>query len=355
MRLRRRHAPDVAAQTPTTRPMFGNGLHLPVTPDMIPGILEGIREGDLPDHGTEFHVDWAGIRTRIPMLTWVPKRFAGTTNPKAPIDSDGYRSDADEYIALTLSLTSQTETYRVVELGSGHAPWAVMGIVCARRLGKIASGIAVEADARRASWAVQHAQDNGVSAELVAGTPDEIATRLNAPTACELLVVQAAIWTARQFVRFPVLDRDDMGGAANAEVQPEMDYRGAHPDHIEVPAITLRDVLTSQHPTDLLHVDLQGQEADVLIPEQELIAQRVRTMVVGTHNRLVEGLIQQAFLGTEWALLMEAPSTAFFDGVKPTLTGFTTHDGTQVWANSRFRDANPVIIRPRHRLPAPTD
>lgn len=351
MRLRRKHAPDAAARASSNRPMFGNGLHLPVTPEMIPGILESIRSVDVPDHGTEFHVDWVGIRTRIPMLTWVPGRFAGTTNPKAPVDSDGYRSDADEYVALTLSLTSQAETYRVVELGSGHAPWAVMGIVCARRLGKRATGIAVEADARRASWAMQHARDNGVTAELVTGTPAEMAARLHAPATCELLVVQAAIWTERQFVRFPVLDRDDMGGAASAEMDPDMDYRGAHPDHIDVPAITLRDVLTSQHPTDLLHVDLQAQEADVLIPEQELIAQQVRTMVVGTHNRLVEGLIQQAFLSTEWALLMESPSRAFFDGVKPTLTGFTTHDGTQVWANSRFRDADPVIIRPQHRNP----
>lgn len=325
--------------------MYGNGLHLPVLPEMIPGILEKVRAPQLPDAGTDFYVDWAGTKTRIPMLSWVPERFGGVTAANAPVQSDGYRSDADEYVALALSTTSQTETYRVVELGAGHAPWAVMGIVCARRLGKIASGIAVEADERRASWAMQHAADNGVTAELVTGSPQEIARRLAEPMDTELRVVRAAAWTERVVVRFPVLDEIDMGGAAEAEVDPAMDYRGAHPDHIDVPAITLRDLLADDVPTDLMHVDLQGQEALVLLPETELICQRVRYMVVGTHNRAVEGQLMEALLPAEWALLMEKPSTAFFDGVKPTLTGFTTHDGSQVWANSRFRDADPEILR----------
>ncbi len=44
---------------------------------------------------------------------------------------------------------------------------------------------------------------------------------------------------------------------------------------------------------------------------------------------------------------MESPCSSFFDGVKPSLTGFTTQDGNQLWANSRFRDADPIIIRSR--------
>lgn len=345
MRFRRRTDEHAEANSIDQRPMYGNGLHLAVTAEMIGPILEPLRAEQVPDHGTEFYVDWAGIRTRIPMLPWVPPRFAGTTDLKAPVQSDGYRSDADEYVALALSLTSNADTYRVVELGAGHAPWAVMGIACARRRGKHATGVAVEADRERASWAVQHAKDNDVTVELVTGSPDEIAARIATPGDIELLVVQAAVWTERAVVRFPVLDPGDMGGAASADLDPEMDYRGAHPKHVDVPAITLLDVLIPGQATDFMHVDLQGQEAEVLIPEAELVSQRVRYMEIGTHNRYVEGLLQEAFLRGEWALLMESPCTAVYDGVKPTLTGFTTHDGSQVWANSRFRDANPIILR----------
>ncbi len=351
MRLRRGHGTEESPPSPVqpVRPrMYGNGLHLPVVAAMVPQILESVRAPELPDPAQQFRVDWAGVRTRIAMLPWAPQRFAGTTSTRVPVPSDGYRSEAEEYVALALSLHSDRDTYRVVELGAGWAPWAVMGIVCARRMGKQATGIAVEADALRASWALQHAEDNDVSAQLISGSVQEIQGQLSTPMTTELRIVQAAAWTEPTTLRFPVLSEDDMGGAASAEVNPEMDYRGAHLTHVDVPAITLRDVLSDAHPTDLLHVDLQGQEAAVLLPEAELIAQRVRFMVVGTHNRWVEGQLQEAFLSGEWALLMESPSAAFFDGVKPTLTGFTTHDGNQIWANSRFRDADPRIIRRRH-------
>ena len=58
-------------------------------------------------------------------------------------------------------------------------------------------------------------------------------------------------------------------------------------------------------------------------------------------------MLQEHLLKREWALLMESPCTAVFDGVKPSLTGFTTQDGNQLYANSRFRDADPLLIRQR--------
>ena len=325
--------------------MLGNGLHLPVTPAMIPVILEQARCATLPEHEGIYRVDWAGVRTRISMLPWAPERFAGTTSTRVPVPSDGYRSEAEEYVSLVLSLTSQTQSYRVVEAGAGWAPWAVMGIVCARRLGKHATGIAVEADPTRASWAIQHATDNGLTTELLTGSPADIQTALKRESTADLRIVQAAVWHTATTLRFPLLDGTDMGGAVTVESEPNMDYRGANLTHVDVPTVTLNSLLSATVPTDLLHVDVQGMECEVLLPERELIAQRVRFMTIGTHDRSVEGRLQDAFLSEEWALLLESPCTAVFDGVKPTLTGFTTQDGNQVWANSRFRDANPLIVR----------
>lgn len=341
-----------AAPATATPVMYGNGLHLPVYPAQVPEILETLRapmlpgNAGLPDNEGVFCVDWAGIRTRIAMLPWAPARFAGTTRSRIPVPSDGYRSEAEEYVGLAISLSSEKETYRVVEVGAGWAPWAVMGIVVARRQGKRASGIAVEADPLRATWCLQHAADNGVQAELISGSSVEIAAALATSTA-ELQVVQAAGWATLTTLRFPVLDDGDMGGAVNEEVTPEMDYRGAHLEHFDVPTVTLGSLLGSDESTDLLHVDLQGMELEVILPGTDLIESKVRFMAVGTHNRYVEGQLQEHLLKREWALLMESPSTAFFDGVRPTLTGFTTHDGNQLWANSRFRDTPPVIYRDR--------
>lgn len=312
--------------------MLGNGLHLPVREPEIVESLELLRADCIPDNEGVYRVDWAGIRTRIAMLPWAPQELAGTTDTNLPIPTDGYRSEAEEYVALALSLTNDRDSYRVVEVGAGWAPWVVMGVVCAERAGKRARGIAVEAEPQRASWARQHSVDNGVDS-LVS-------------------VIEAACWNTNTTLSFPVLDGIDMGGAvlngaASPDGGPSMDYRGAFLEHRDVPTVTLDELLAGDEPTDLLHIDLQGMELEVILPALELIEQKVRFLAVGTHNRYVEGMLQQTLLRREWALLLESPSTAIFDGVRPSLTGFTVQDGNQLWANSRFRDAHPMLIRQR--------
>ena len=216
--------------------------------------------------------------------------MAGTTNTDLPIPTDGCRSEAEEYVALALSLTNDRDSYQVVE-----------------------------AEPQRASWARQHSVDNGV---------DSLVT-----------VIEATCWRTETTLSFPVLDAIDMGGAvlageATSDGSPSMDYWGAFLEH--------RD-----EPTGLLHIDLQGIELEVTLPALELIEQNVRFLAVGTHNRYIEGMLQQTLLRREWALLLESPSTAIFDGVRPSLSGFTVQDGNQLWANSRFRDAHPMLIRQR--------
>lgn len=331
-------------QGPIADVMLGNGLHVPIRPEWVVPILQKLRSTDKPEHEQEFRVDWAGIRTRIPMLPWAPSELAGTTSDRLPVPTDGYRSEAEEYVGLALSLTNERANYRIVEVGAGWAPWAVMGVTLAKRLGKPAVGIAVEADATRAGWAMQHAFDNGLLPRRVQGTSREMADQLALADA-ELIVVQAACWFEETTLRFPVLTEDDMGGAVSTDEQASMDYRGAFFDHVEVPTVTLESLISGDEPTDLLHIDLQGRELDVILPNLELIAQKVRFLAVGTHNRYVEGMLQEQLLKREWALLMESPCSTFFDGVKPSLTGFTTQDGNQLYANSRFRDADPIIIR----------
>ena len=312
--------------------MLGNGLHLPIREPDIPAILEQVRAQNLPADEGVYRVDWAGVRTRIPMLPWAPQELAGITDTTLPIPTDGYRSEAEEYVALAVSLTSDRESHRVVEVGAGWAPWAVMGVVCALRLGKRAIGIAVEAEPQRAEWARQHAKDNGVDSHVT--------------------IIEAACWNTDTTLNFPVLDEIDMGGAVlsgatSPDGAPSMDYGGAFIQHREVRTVTLDTLLAGDEPTDLLHVDLQGMELEVILPALELIEQKVRFLAVGTHNRYVEGMPQDTLLRREWALLLESPCTAIFDGVRPSLTGFTIQDGNQLWANSRYRDAHPMLIRQR--------
>lgn len=340
MRLRRRDAASDAppADTPPVVPSLGNGWTQPIRPADHPALLEQLRAIDLPAAGPEHLVGWDGIRTRVTMLPFAPDELAGTTSTALPIPDDGYRSEAEEYVALAQAIATAADTFRIVEVGSGWAPWSVAGIVIARRGGLRATGIAVECDRERSEWAMQHAADNDVRAQLLTGTPDEITAALAAPWEdVELRVVRAAGWHTRTTLQFPDLDEGDMGGAVWTLPGTDVDYRGAHLTHHDVPTAALADLLDA--PTDLLHVDVQGVESELLTAAADVIQAHVRLMAVGTTDRGNEGRLQEFFLARGWGLAIDEPCTTLFTMTHPTLAGFTVQDGLQLWENP-FRRAD---------------
>lgn len=312
-------------------PSLGNGLTVPICPEGYPALLETLRARELPPADPAFYVDWDGIRTRIAMLPWAPPELAGRVNTSLPIPDDGYRSEDVEYASLAAALASARESFRIVEIGAGWAPWAVAGIVQARRRGLRASGIAVEADEARSSWAMQHAADNDVQAALIEGTLDDIAAQLAEPAGdVELRVIRGAGWHTNTTLQFPVLDPGDMGGAVWTLHGTDVDYRGAHLPHRDVPAVSIAALLDAPDLTDLLHIDVQGVEFDLVQPTSDAIQRSVRLMAIGTTDRLTEGMLQQHLLSRGWGLAVDVPCTAVFTMTHPTLAGFTVQDGTQL-------------------------
>jgi len=319
-------------------PSLGNGIAVPLTPETTVRLLQSIRATELPDPGLDFFVDWSGVRTRVDMLPWAPAELRGVSSTDLPIPDDGYRSEDVEYAALAQALLTASGTFRIVEVGAGWAPWVVAGIVIARRLGLTPYGIAVEADVRRSEWAMQHAADNNVRAELIMGSPDEIASALDIPPGdIEMRVVQAAGWHSRTVLQFPDIDAHDMGAAVWTLPGTDVDYRGAHLTHHDVPTVSMESLLASETLTDLLHVDVQGVEFELLKPASDVVQQNVRLMAVGTTDRLAEGQLQQHFLARGWGLLVDAPCEAVFTMTHPTLSGFTVQDGNQLWENPFLR------------------
>ncbi|MBI1351582.1 MAG: hypothetical protein GC156_10735 [Actinomycetales bacterium] len=333
-RRRAEHAPSAPPRVPS----LGNGLTVPIRADDYPRILEGLRADVLPAPGQEFFVGWDGVRTRVAMLPFAPPALAGQASTELPIPDDGYRSEDAEYVALAQALDTAEGTFRIVEVGAGWAPWSVAGIVVARRRGLSATGIAVEASELRASWAMQHAADNEVSAELITGAPDEIAERVRASWgSTELRVVLAAGWHTRTVLQFPDLDPADMGGAVWTLPGTDVDYRGAHLSHHDVPTVSFEDLLAGGQVTDLLHIDVQGVEYELVEPASGTIQDHVRLMAIGTTDRYNEGLLQHHFLPRGWGLALDAPCSAVFTMTHPTLAGFTVQDGLQLWENPFLR------------------
>jgi hypothetical protein len=319
-------------------PSLGNGLTVPILPKDYPDLLESLRAPSLPPAEPEFYIDWDGVRTRVSMLPFAPAELAGRCNESLPIPDDGYRSEDVEYAALAQAVNTAVGTFRIIEVGAGWAPWSVAGIVQAERRGLAATAIAVEADTTRAGWALQHAADNGVRAEMLEGSPDELAAQLAEPWGdVRLRVVLGAGWHERAILQFPDLDEADMGGAVWTLHGTGVDYRGAHLDHHDVPAVALADLLAGDIRTDLLHIDVQGVELELVEPAIDVIQQTVRLLAIGTTDRLTEGRLQQLFLPRGWGLAIDDPCTAVFTMTHPTLAGFTIQDGTQLWENPFLR------------------
>lgn len=329
-------------------PSLGNGVATPITAGDYPRLLNELRSDEpLPDPGSEFLVDWMGVRTRIGMLPWAPSELAGTVNAELPIPDDGYRSEDVEYAALARSLHDTTDhTLRIIEVGAGWAPWAVAGLVTARRRQQPGIAFAVEADPRKCQWACQHAADNGIRVKVLSSRPEELGRLIRDHVESWdgrgqlLIVIQAAGWSETGVVHFPDAPVEDMGAAVWTLQGTDVDYRGAHFTHREVPALALSEILQSARLAgeddaviDLLHIDVQGVEFELLRSTADAIQNNTRLMAVGTHNRWSEGQLQYFFLERGWGLLVDQPCKAHFTMTHPTLSGFTTQDGLQLWEN----------------------
>jgi len=330
--------PETVLIEATTALSLGNGVSKPITAEETKALLESLREIALPESGDDYYVDWMGIRTRISMLPWAPIDLAGTTSTALPIPDDSYRSEASEYAALALATNRAVDSLCIVEVGAGWGPWVVAGLVVAKRKGLRGRGIAIEANLEHAMWAITHAYDNGIEAELITGTPDNIIDALHASTA-EMQVIHAAGWVENTYLSFPEVSSEDMGVAVCTMDDTGTDYRGAHLPHIEVPAVALNQVFSAVNMRiDLLHIDVQGVEFELTSHEADSIQKHAVTMAIGTHSRLAEGQLQQFFLARGWGLRFDEPCNAIFTMTRPTLPGFTVQDGLQLYENPFLLD-----------------
>jgi FkbM family methyltransferase len=315
--------------------MYGNRNQKQINSEEYSEYLEMMRapKPNLSKTHGNFFVDWSGVRTRIPMLPWAPQELSGKVSTKLPIPDDGYRSEAEEYVALSVAIMNSGDQFSIVEIGAGWSPWVASGASIARRMGKKVKGVSVEADASRCKWAVQHMNDNNLRPHLINGDVDSVKSQLNEswPEA-DVLVINAAIWKDFSTLSFPVLSDLDMGGAvSSSRDNHQVDYRGISIDHVDVPSCTFDSITKLIPKIDLLHIDVQGAEYDFIEHSVDRVEESVTFMLVGTHSRLIEGRIQELLLSKGWSLLIDEPSGSQFNGERPSLTGFTYRDGVQLW------------------------
>jgi hypothetical protein len=101
-----------------------------------------------------------------------------------------------------------------------------------------------------------------------------------------------------------------------------------------LPIVALAEIVADSQRIDLLHMDIQGGEADFVRDCMTSLNEKVAYIVVGTHSRAIEGRLMDNLTTAGWILEIERPSDFVITPTGPVTVG----DGVQGWRNPRLFD-----------------
>ena len=303
----------------------GGGAGAPAAPlQSYPGyteadlaLFERFAQEPPPSAAEGFITDFLGVRTRTSFVQGT--EGLGGKVLGLPVPDDGWHSEAIEWIGLFKSVAGARGRLTVMELGAGWGAWSVAAAAAARVKGVSAQHLcAVEADPGHFAFMIEHFRDNGLD-------PD--AHRL----------INAAVGPKAGKARWPkVADpAADYGSRPRtASETGKSDHTGRYvAEWMEVEILPIADLLRGEDAWDLVHIDVQGWEVDLCVAAGRLLDERVRWLVVGTHDAKLHGDLIGLMFERAWVLENEKPPRFVWAAGAPSLTAMTTHDGTQVWRN----------------------
>jgi hypothetical protein len=233
----------------------------------------------------------------------------------APIPGN-WHADIAEFAAVLRSVELAKDTFTMAELGCGWGCWMNNAGTAAKRLGLKVSLIGIEGDKGHIAFARELLAINGFS-------PEEIR-------------IFWGISAARDgFALFP---RQEVAGTswglepvfnADAETRSKALEAGSHD---ELPMVPLSHLVDDERPVlDLLHIDIQGGEADLVHDSLDFINNHVKYMFIGTHSREIEGRLFTDLIAAGWHLEIERPAILNLDPSPKVVI-----DGVQGWRNCRL-------------------
>lgn len=280
--------------------------------------------------GTNHYTDGFGVKTLYECVPFVDPTSLNIERLKFPVPDDGFHAEAIEYIALTdaLNRSNLKGSFCAVEIGAGWGPWITAAGVIARHRGcKEIKLVGVEASSQRFPLMCRHLEMNGLRPCGGAGEDkqqENIFTRL----------YQGAVWTHDGVIWFPASDVEDMGAAATTSNEGA-DYRGAKSENQSVPCRKLDTLLHDLGSVDFMHIDIQGAEFDLLQDSIDWVSNNVKTLMIATHSRSIEGRLIDLLFEYGWQLHREKPCRVDWNKTC-SLVGRTVVDGSQYWLNTRL-------------------
>lgn len=232
-----------------------------------------------------------------------------------PIPANWHADVAEWGTALRAVDLAGTD-FVMAELGCGWGCWMNNTGVAAKASGKRVKLIGIEGDPDHLQFARESLVTNGfVDSEI--SLHRGVATTKNGTALFPKQDVPGTTWGGE-----PIFDA--------GEVEREEAMKTGF--YNEIPTISLEQLLATEERIDLLHIDIQGGEAELVEASLPLLTEKVAYLLIGTHSKPIEGKLYEILERAEWHLEMER--AAIFDIVegRPRIRV----DGVQGWRNPRL-------------------
>ncbi len=226
-----------------------------------------------------------------------------------------WHADIAEWAAALYSVAQAHDRYRIVELGCGWGCWIVNMGVAARGLGLAVDLAGVEGDRNHLANARATLALNGFDPKDY-----RLWHGVAGPKPGQALFPDPAAGTAHwggEPVFYP-----DAATLADARTRTDVQI---------LDCVTL-DELGGGQPIDLLHIDIQGGEADYVAGNAAAMDRLVKRVLIGTHSRVIEGRLMAHFSDLGWRMEMERAAVMPLVNGRPAIR----IDGVQMWANPNW-------------------
>lgn len=223
-----------------------------------------------------------------------------------------FHADMAEWGAALRAVQLARGSFTMIELGSGWGCWMSNTGVPAKRRGLKTHVIGVEGDTKHIELCDKAMAANGIA-------PDEYT------------VFRGIAAAGGGYALFPERkDQDHWGYSPKFGLSEEESREAVESgDYQRLPMIPLAEVIGDRPYVDLLHIDIQGGEADLIRDTLPLLTEKVGYILIGTHSRVLEGRIMEMLQGDDWALEVERP--AIFNIIDGREVVYV--DGVQAWRN----------------------
>ena len=227
-----------------------------------------------------------------------------------------WHADIAEWAAALRAVELARSHFTVLELGCGWGCWINNAGAAARALGLSVRLVGVEGDEGHVEMARLTCAENGFAPEAVT-----IHRGIAAARGGVALFPKGGA-EGEHYGFEPVFSAD------TAEIQAAL----ATGRYDRLPMIPLADIVTAEGRVDLLHVDIQGGEADLVHGSREALDAHVAYLLIGTHSRAIEGRLAADLLAWGWRLEVERTALVHLTTGVPVV-----HiDGVQGWRNPRL-------------------